>query len=139
MIHPRSRRARRGGVILEFSLAFPIFIMLSLGTTVLGFGVSQFQLVATLAREGARWASVHGAEYQQTTGKQAASATDVYNQAILPRATGLLTSNLTYSVNWAPNNQPGGTVTVAINYQWVPSAYLGTVNLASTSVMTVEY
>jgi Flp pilus assembly protein TadG len=130
---------RRGAVILEFSLVFPVLFLLTLGTIVLSLGVSQYQTAASLAREGARWASVHGAEYQQTTGNPAASAADVYTQGILPHTSTLTCSQLTYSVTWSPNNKPGSTVSVMVNYHYEPSAYLGAIDVSSTSVMTIEY
>ena len=113
--------------------------MLTLGTIVLALGVSQYQAVALLAREGARWASVHGTEYQATTGKPAATATDVYAQVIAPRGALANPTNLTSSVTWSPNNQPGSTVAVTVKCQWAPQVYLGTVDLSSTAVMTVAY
>lgn len=139
LIALKPARRRRGAAIVEFSLTLPILILLTLGTTVICLGVSQFQLVALLAREGARYASVHGTDYQASTGKSAASASDIYRQAILPRASGMTPGNITYSVAWSPNNQPGSTVTVTVNYEWVPSDYLGTIQMSSTSVMTIEY
>jgi hypothetical protein len=51
----------------------------------------------------------------------------------------MVPGNITYNVVWSPNNQPGSTVTVTINYEWVPTAYVGTIQMSSTSVMTVEY
>jgi Flp pilus assembly protein TadG len=135
----RSSRRRRGAAIVEFSIVFPVLIMLSLGTTVLSLAVSEFQLVATLAREGARYASVRGSEYQQTTGNSAATASSVYTNAILPKASGLTPGSISYNVVWSPNNQPGSTVTVTVGYVWTPSVYVGTIQMTSTSVMTIEY
>jgi hypothetical protein len=116
-----------------------VLILLTLGLSVLALAVSQFQMVATLAREGARWGSVRGAEYQQTTSKQAATSTDIYNNAILPKASGLSPNDLTYSVTWSPDNKPGSLISVTVNYQYLPSAYFGPINMSSTSVMTVSY
>jgi Flp pilus assembly protein TadG len=139
LLKSRPTRRRRGAAIVEFSITFPVLLLLTLGTTIVSLGVSQFQLVATLAREGARYASVRGTEYQTQTGRNAATASDVYNLGILPKATGMAPGNLTYSVAWSPNNQPGSTVTVTVNYEWVPTDYLGAIQMSSTSVMTVEY
>lgn len=135
----RQHRHRRGATILEFSLACPILFLLTLGMVVLAQGVSQFQVVALLAREGARWASVRGAEYRATTGQPAASAVDVRTQAILPRAVGLDPQALTTTVAWSPDNTPGSQVTVTVSYRWTPAAYLGAMTLTSSSVMTVSY
>ena len=86
----------------------------------------QYQMVALLAREAARWASVRGTEYSTATGKSAASATDVYNAVILPKSAGMDAKSLTYSVAWSPNNQPGSTVTVTVNYQWCSLGFFPT-------------
>ena len=136
---PRDSRRRRGAVTLEFSLALPILLILSLGLSVLGQGVSQFQMIADMAREGARYGSVRGAEYAQTTGKPAATAADIYNNAILPRAADFAPGSLTSTVTWYTDSQLGNMISVTVNYQWVPTAYLGTINMTSTSVMMVSY
>ena len=139
IVRSRDPRRRRGATVLEFAFALPVLLLLTLGMLVLGQGVSQFQVVAMLAREGARWASVHGTEYQATTGQAAATPADIYTSAILPKAVGFAPGSLNYLVSWSPNNQPGGTVTVTVRYQWAPAAYLGTMTMSSTSVMTVSY
>ena len=123
----------------EFACAFPILLTLVVGLVVLGVGVSRYQIVALLARQAARWASVRGAEYAQSTGKAAATEADIYNNAILPRAIGMNPASVSCVVTWSPNNQPGSTVTVTVNYQWVPVDFVRPINLSSTSVMTMAY
>ncbi len=39
-------------------------------------GIYRYQQVASLAREGARYASVHGSQYAADTGNAAATASD---------------------------------------------------------------
>jgi hypothetical protein len=115
-------------------------------------GMFRYQEVASLAREGARWASVHGAQYARDTGNPAAGPTDVYNQAIQPRAVAFDPSRLTCTVTWNTDNNPyhtmtvGGnvtpvtnTVSVTVTYQWIPELYLGGITLTSTSVVPMEY
>ena len=55
---------RRGSQAVEAAIVIPVVMMLTLGTCSTAMGVYYYQLVATLAREGARWASVHGPTYQ---------------------------------------------------------------------------
>jgi Flp pilus assembly protein TadG len=146
--------SRRGGAALETAIALPVALMLIIGLCVIALGVYRYQLVASLAREGARYASVHGTQYAADTGNAAATAADIYNNAILPMAVGLTPSNLTYSVTWNtsnsptspnPNSNPVGlpldnTVSVTVSYQWTPELYLtGPFNLTSTSVMPMSY
>jgi Flp pilus assembly protein TadG len=139
---------------VETALVIPAVLMLTLGMVVIGMGIYSYQQVATLAREGARYASVHGTQYAADTGNSAATASDVYNNAIKPMAVGLKTEYLSYSVGWNttnsptsynPNSTPPGapidnTVSVMVTYQWTPELFLtGPINLTSTSVMPMSY
>ena len=49
-------------------MVYPVTILLLLGTVVLGLGVFRYQQVQCLAREGARYASVHGPQYAADSG-----------------------------------------------------------------------
>jgi Flp pilus assembly protein TadG len=132
---------RRGASVVEAALVFPVAFLLVLGIMSGGMGVFRYQEVACLAREGSRWASMHGSQYSQETGNTAATAADVYNKAILPKVAGLDTSKLSYSVTWNPNNlPPNSTVTVTVSYDWSPEVYLfGTFTLTATSTMAMSY
>jgi Flp pilus assembly protein TadG len=103
---PTRNSRRRGTSLVEFALVLNIFSILIVGIVVIGLGVFRYQEVSLLAREGARWASVHGTLYAKATGQPAATASDVYTNAILPRLLALDTSQLTYSVTWSTSNQP---------------------------------
>jgi Flp pilus assembly protein TadG len=135
---PRKSR-RRGAVILECALVYPITFLLVFGLIIGGLGVFRYQEVASLAREASRYASLHGATYQQATGKKAATAADVYNNVILPKAVALNPSQLSYNVAWTPDNNVGSKVTVTVTYHWVPEAFLPSMNLSSTSTVVVAY
>ena len=137
MLH--SPRRRRGTHALECAVVFPVIFLLLFGLLIGALGVFRYQEVASLAREGARYASVRGQEYQQVTGRPAATAADVYNNAIAPRAVILTPSQLNSSVTWNPDNRQGSTVTVTVTYQWVPEAYLGGMTLSSTSTTPISY
>ncbi len=151
-LNPRNRR--QGAALIEYALVLPILILLVSGLIILGLGVFRYQQLATLAREGARYASVRGAQYQTESGKSAASADDVYTNAILPLAIGLDLDNLTHTVTWSdsakaptvadptsnPPGQPlGTTVTVTVTYTWGGLPYWGGLTLTSTSVMPMQY
>ena len=143
---------RRGGTTtIEFAVTCPIAFFLIFATIVGGLGVFRYQQVASAAREGARWASVHGGLYAQETGKPAATPGEIYNNAILPAAGALETSHLSYDVTWNKSNMPlqvdtqyekptGNTVTVTVTYQWFPEMYLiGPYTLTSTSTAQMAY
>jgi len=140
---------RRGAQVLEAAIILPVVIILTLGTLSTALGIYYYQLVATLAREGARYASVHGTQYAAATGNPAATAATIYNNAILPMAVGLTPGNLTYSVTWNTANSPTSvvsgqtvynSVSVTVTYQWTPNLYItGPLNLTSTSVMPMSF
>jgi Flp pilus assembly protein TadG len=146
----RSPSFRRATTLVEAALVYPVAILLTLGLVIVAQGVYDYQQVAALAREGARWASVHGGQYQQDTGNAKATPSSVYNNAILPKAVGLDTTQLSYSITWdnaseipTYDDSSGNVVTnnvyVTVTYRWVPVAYLSPVTLQSTSVMAMQY
>src|SRR5579864_3798202 len=102
----RFAQRRRGIVATESVVTVPVLLSLLLGTLVGGYGVFRYQQIALLAREGARYASVHGGQYQLETGNAAATPQDVYNNAIVPYVVNLDLSQLSYTVTWNANNMP---------------------------------
>jgi Flp pilus assembly protein TadG len=144
--------SRPAATLVEFAITGSVTVVLLLGIFVGGLGMFRYQQVARLAREASRWASVHGTDYATATGNSAATASDVYNQAIVPNAVGLDVSQLNYSVNWNTSNSPShsttvsgqsvsvaNTVTVTVTYKWVPKAFLSGVTMSSTSVSVMYY
>jgi Flp pilus assembly protein TadG len=146
---PRVRR--RGTTTVELAIACPIVFFVVFATMIGGQGVFLYQSTASLAREGARWASVRGSQYAEETDQPAATAADVYAQAIAPRAVGLDPAKLSYTVTWDQNNMPltvyedaqapeGNTVTVTVAYRWQPAMYLiGPITLTSSSTAQMLY
>jgi Flp pilus assembly protein TadG len=147
----RSRFPRRGTTAVEFAITCPIVFFLVFASIAGALGVFRYQQVGALAREGARWASVHGGQYSLDTDKPAATPADVYQQAIEPIMVGLDPSRLSYQVTWDKTNMPmyvdpttsipvGNTVTVTVTYQWFPELILaGPINLSSTSTAQMMY
>lgn len=145
------RQQRNGTTTVEFAVICPIVFFLIFGIIIGGLGVFRYQQTAALAREGARWASVHGAQFAEETKQFAATAADVYANAIAPRAVGLDPAQLSYTVTWNRNNMPlrvdesaqnpvGNTVTVTVSYRWIPELYLaGPFTLTSTSTAQMLY
>ena len=131
--------ARPAATVVESAVVLPAFFLFTLGLIVGALGVFRYQEVASLAREATRYASVRGAQYAQATGKSAATPSDVYENAIRPNAVGLDMTRLSYAVSWSPDNRQGGLVTVRVTYRWVPEAFLGGMDLTSTSTMAVSF
>ena len=146
-------KKRRGAHLVELAIAMPVLSLLVIGFLVMGAGVSRYQQLAAAAREAARWASVHGKQYQRDTGHSAATASDVYNQIIAPRLVGFDSSAVSYAVTWNTSNEPfHGTinsngnvigvrniVTVQVSYQWTPEGFFAPATLTSTSAMPMSY
>ena len=149
-MHLRNSTNRCGASAVEFAVIGPIAFFVLLALVIGGMGIFRFQELASIAREASRWASVHGAQYQQDTGNPAATDQDVYTNVIAPNAVILDLGQLSYSVIWNTDNRPyhttivnnqlvpvRNTVTVTLTYQWIPEMYLGGYTLTSTSTVPV--
>lgn len=150
----RQRSRRLAITVVECAVVYPITFLLTLVMIMGALGVFRLQEAAWLAREGARWASVHGRDYAVENGQSQTTASDVYTNVIQPKGVMFDPSRLTYSVTWANSSQrpiyldPTTTPTyqprrnwvrVTVTYQWIPEAYLGGVTLSSTSEMPITY
>jgi Flp pilus assembly protein TadG len=146
------RHERRGVTAVECAIVYPPVLLLVIGLIVGALGVFRYQEVASLARRASRYAAVHGTQYAQDTRNPAPTPTDIYNTAVQPYAVSLDQSKLTYSVTYNRDNSPYYTtvidgrvvataniVTVTINYQWIPEAFLGGMTLTSTSSNPMSY
>jgi hypothetical protein len=63
----RTARSSRGQTLVEFALAFPLFMLVFMGIIVIGIGVFYQQQVTNAAREAARYAAIHSATAQCPT------------------------------------------------------------------------
>jgi hypothetical protein len=139
--------------VVECAFVYPVFFLLILGLLVGAAGIFRYSQLASLTREAARYASVHGGQYAQEMKVTAPTPAAIYNNVVLPMAVSFDTSQLNYSITYNTNNSPyhttldannnvipiQNTVTVTLTYQWVPEAFLGGVTLSSTSVMPMSY
>jgi hypothetical protein len=144
------RLARPAATVLESAFVLPATFLLVFGLCVGAMGIFRYQEVATLAREGARYASTHGYQYRRDAGLATGTSSDwsgdIYNNGIKPYIVGLDSSRLTYQVSWPdvvnqpgkPDNWPGSKVDVTVSYKWFPELYLvGPITLTSTSSMPI--
>jgi Flp pilus assembly protein TadG len=133
---------RSGATAVEVAATLPVLLIFTIGLTIGSMGIFRYQEVALLAREGSRWASVHGSTYQSEAGRSTAvTASDVYTNAMQPLVTALDNSKLTYSLTYYPDaTSPSSTVKVTVNYQWFPEGYLiGPINLSCSSMRMMAY
>jgi Flp pilus assembly protein TadG len=150
----RSREgSRRGAHAVESALVFPVVLVLFFGLIVGGIGIFRYQQVACLAQEAARWASVRGGDYQKDTDHNSPTKAQIRDQAVLPLAVSMDTSQLSVQVEWvdkgsnsstdwdaAPKDvksiTPQGeyvnnTVRVTVTYNWSPGILIGPLTLSS--------
>jgi Flp pilus assembly protein TadG len=150
MFTTRRSPLRPGASVVECAIVLPLTFFLLFALVVGAMGIFRYQEVASLAREGARYASTHGYQYRKDanlpTGTTVDWKTDTYNNAIAPRMVALDPAQLTYDVKWPdvvnqpgkPDNWPGSKVDVTVNYDWLPELYLiGPIRLTSTSSMPI--
>jgi hypothetical protein len=146
-LRPLSRPA---ATVLESAFVLPATFLLVFSLCVGAMGIFRYQEVATLARQGARYASTHGYQYRKDAGVSIGTSTDwstdIYSNGIAPYIVGLDTNQLTCQMSWPdvvnqpgkPDNWPGSKVDVTVTYQWFPEVYLvGPITLTSTSSMPI--
>jgi hypothetical protein len=133
--HPDSRR-RRGATALECAAVYPVAILLLMGTCIMSLGVFRYQQLQFLAREGARYASVHGPMYASESGQSMATTSTVLAQ-VQGMAVGLCGLNCT-AVNYSSTTMPC-TVTVTLTYTWTPEKLFSPITWTVTSTMPVTY
>jgi Flp pilus assembly protein TadG len=129
----------RGQTYVEFALIVPCFLILLFSIMWLSLAVYSYNYVSYGAREGSRYAAVHGADSKQPVTTASAVTAFVQNKTL-----GLNTSKLTVSTTWTPAATPGklgGTVQVQVQYQFqvsIPFMPSVTLPLSSTSKMTIS-
>jgi hypothetical protein len=81
---------------------------------------------------------VHGPQYETDNKVSIPTATDVLNNAVKPRMSGLDASKLTPTLTWNTSTIPA-TVTFRLDYVWVPEAFLPSATMTSTSTQLITY
>ncbi len=105
-------RNRRGVAALEFALVAPALFLLTIGIIDVGRMMWTASSLGHAAREGARYATVHAAESVEP-------ASDATVEAfVADRVFGIDPANLSVSIAWSPNSNPGSTVTITVDYQY---------------------
>ena len=125
-----------GAAFVEFALLATIFFTLSFAIIDFGRMMWLNNTVEHVATEGARYAAVRGSN--KSSPVDAAQVTSY----IQDRATGIPAADMDISVTWAPNNNPGGSVTVLVtyDYEYIIGGILGfdSVDLEGRSTMIVN-
>jgi Flp pilus assembly protein TadG len=137
MIRKHGKPRRRGVSAVESAVVYPVTILLIVGTVVVGVGVFRYQQLQSLAREGARYASVRGPDYVlATSGNTEATTATVlaYVQSLAVGLNGLNCTEVTYSSGTIPC-----TVTVTLTYTWTPEGLFHSQTWTASSTVVVTY
>jgi Flp pilus assembly protein TadG len=121
---------------VECAVVYPVTMLLLMGSLILGMGVFRYQQLQSLAREGARYASVCGANYAAANGSVATTSTVLSH--VQAMAVGLSGLNCT-GVSYTSTTQLPATVTVTLTYTWTPEGFYQPVTWTATSTEIVTY
>ena len=108
----RFLRDRRGTAAIEFAFVAPVLFVLTIGTIDVGRLVWSASMLHHMAREATRYASVRGADANSPV-SEADIETYVKNRLI-----GIAANEVNVTTTWTPNNNPGGTIQVQLDYTY---------------------
>ena len=132
----RKLRAERGTSVIEFAVASVVLFMMIFGLVEFGLAIWKNNVVASLAKDGARYAATHGS----TTTRPASSA-DVSNYVRLRAFELSPTVTTTWPDGDSPSNSPGKRVEVVVqqDYSAVTSFVpFTTLTLRSTAQLVIS-
>ena len=107
-------KSQRGGAIIEVAFVLMPLLVLIFGAMTFSYSVFAYNNVHWIARQGTRWAAVRGS----SSGNVA--TTDDIEAFARTQSVGLSNAYLNVDASFAPDNNPGGTVTVVVNYTVSP-------------------
>src|SRR5262245_62780974 len=118
---------RSGATTVECAIVFPVTFLLLLGLMIGAAGMFRYQAMSHLARQAARYASVHGTQFQKDTApnQPAPTSQDIYDNVIGPNAYGLDKTRLSYEVTYDRSNAPYHTDIVDRKSTRLNSSHLG--------------
>jgi Flp pilus assembly protein TadG len=142
-------RDERGSIVVEFSLASILFFITMFGIIEFGRAIWEFNIVANVTKEGARWASVRGSTSAAPIDSPQATAANIkaYVQARSYGATFALSCTASagqpacVNVTWPDgSNAPGNRVEVNVQKRFTPLTGLipnSALTLQSTAQMVI--
>lgn len=141
-----ARHRGRGQALVEFSLVAPIFFLVLFGIIDIGRYVYYVQILNNAAREGARYAIVHGTNSLAPTGPPQDPSGGAVVEVVRTYAVGVIgrsdASVLAISATWDPaNNHRGSKVTVEVTYAFrslIPLVPLPAIPVKGESTLVVN-
>ena len=127
-------RDERGAATIEAAVVLPMLFAMTLGGIELGRALWIQASIHHAVHETARYATTHGA-----ASGAAASEDDLALMAA--DLTDLPEASVTVTADFAPNNQPGSTVTVSLDHAYTPLSNLlldlSGITLSSSATLTI--
>lgn len=113
---PSRREDQRGQAAIEFALTIGFLVILLVSMLEMTIFLYNYAVLTDAAKEGVRYAIVHGASRTP-----ASSTQDVINTVKAFAAASLhSTSGMTVNVNYATDDNPGSEVDVNVSYNYQP-------------------
>jgi Flp pilus assembly protein TadG len=112
------KQRQRGSSVLEFGLAFLVFLSIMYGIMEFGRVVASYNILSGAAREGVRYAMVHG-----SASASPASSSDIQT-VVRGWAIGLDAGSVNVTTTWPSGKAPGKKVQVTASYTVVPMSGL---------------
>jgi Flp pilus assembly protein TadG len=140
----------RGQALAEFALVAPIFFLLLFSIIEFGRYVYTVQIINNAAREGARYAIVHGSNGVPSSGNPPAPSTvssdpsgNNVKAVVRQHATGVIasTTDLTINLAWDPHNGRESKVTVTVSYPFkamIPIVPLPPITITGESTLVIN-
>ncbi|MFZ3201823.1 MAG: TadE family protein [Candidatus Acidiferrales bacterium] len=130
---------QRGSTLVEFAVVLTVLFMFLFGVMDFARALYAYHFVANAAREGARYAIVRGSTCSSWGTACPAAASDI--QTYLRNVPlGINPNNVTVTTTWTPNNNPGSTVQVKVQYSFqfiLPFLPKSTLVMTSASQMVI--
>ena len=118
----RTRTTQSGQSTLEFALTLPILLLAIAGLFDFTRAIYNYNTLAEIAREGTRYAMVHGSDSTSPVGPGQDAALIDHVKSF---ATAMDPSRITVSPTWpSGNNKPGSSVRVEVSYSFTPLTWV---------------
>ncbi len=143
---PITRRSAAAQALVEFALVSPLFLFLIFGVIDFGRYVYYVQILNNAAREGARYAIVHGSNSLDPTGPTSSDPSGTAVKTVVRQyAVGVIgdSSVLAVTPTWNPStlNGRGTEVTVRVSYPFhsvIPVVPIPPVTINGESTLVIN-
>ena len=128
-----SRCRQPGQAAVEFALVIILLTFMLMGVMDLGRGVYAYNVIASAAREGARYGITHPTLADGVTVNQQGIRTHTLSTATLDLDQNQITASC------SPNCEPNSNITVIVQYTFQPvTPFFGIIGMSGRSTMTIE-